>query len=95
MKLRSNRKIKMLDLEIERVTIKLAGIHEESEEYAVVAQNLERLWKIRNLTQDNQISPDTIALIAANLVGILLILNFEKLDVISTKAFGFIMKGRV
>lgn len=41
-----------------------------------------------------RLSPDTVALIAANLLGILLILGYEKADVITSKALGFIMRGR-
>lgn len=41
-----------------------------------------------------RISPDTIAMIAANLVGIVLILGYEKADVITSKALGFVMRGR-
>ena len=47
---------------------------------------LEIKWKI---------SPDTIALIIANLAGILLVLCYEKLDIITSKAFSLIMKGRI
>jgi len=41
------------------------------------------------------IKPDTIALIAANLLGIVLILHYEKLDVVTSKALGFVVRGRV
>ena len=41
------------------------------------------------------VSADTVAIIAANLLGIVLILSHEKLNVISTKALGFVMRGRV
>ena len=47
------------------------------------------------LTADWKISPDTILIVGANLLGILLILNHERLDIISTKALGFVIKGRV
>lgn len=47
------------------------------------------------LTADWKISPDTLLIVGANLLGILLILNHERLDIISTKALGFVIKGRV
>jgi len=47
------------------------------------------------LTADWKISPDTLLIVGANLLGILLILNYERLDIISTKALGFVIKGRV
>lgn len=42
-----------------------------------------------------RVTPDTLVLAITNLLGILLILNFEKLDIVRTKAMGFVMKGRV
>ena len=42
-----------------------------------------------------KVSPDTILIIVGNLAGILLILKYEKLDIITSKALGFVIKGRV
>lgn len=42
-----------------------------------------------------KITPDTVLVAATNILGILLILNFEKLDIVRSKAIGFILKGRV
>ena len=39
-------------------------------------------------------TPDTILMVAGNLTGIMMILNFERLDIIRSKAIGFILKGR-
>lgn len=41
------------------------------------------------------ITPDTLVVALTNLAGIALILNFEKLDIVRSKAIGFVMKGRV
>ena len=46
----------------------------------------EKKWKF---------SPDTLLVVAGNLVGILLILNFERLDIVRSKAISFVLKGRV
>lgn len=86
---------RQLDEEIKTVTGNLAFIHPKDEAYEVVAANLNRLYEIRDLTTKSRISPDTVAIIAANLLGIGLILRYEELDVISTKAMSFVMKGRV
>lgn len=95
--LRINRisKRKQLDLEITDVTRSLIGVSPSTEEYATISGNLEQLYKIRNLTVEGRIKMDTIAMIGANLMGIVLILKYEELDVISTKAMSFVMKGRV
>ena len=41
------------------------------------------------------LTPDTILIAVTNLAGIALILNFEKLDILRSKAIGFVLKGRV
>lgn len=41
-----------------------------------------------------RVSPDTLATIGANILGILIVLNFEKIDIVRSKAFSMILKGR-
>lgn len=41
------------------------------------------------------ISPDTAIVVLANLIGLLLIINYEKSDILTSKAVQFIMRGRV
>jgi len=42
-----------------------------------------------------KVSPDALLAFFGNLAGILLVLNFEKLDIIRSKAFAMITRGRV
>lgn len=49
----------------------------------------------RMLHQHWKITPDTLLVVTGNLMGILLILNFERLDIIRSKAMSFVLKGRV
>lgn len=65
------------------------------EAYSEMAKNLELLYKTKANDKKPKVSPDTVALIAANLLGIGLILWHEKADVITTKALGFIIKGKI
>lgn len=41
------------------------------------------------------LTPDTLLVAATNILGIVLILNFEKIDIVRSKAIGFVLKGRV
>lgn len=88
-------KYTMLDKEIDFTEAHLNGMSPIDEDYKTVVENLERLYKVRNVKHERRISNDTIAIIAGNLLGIGLILSYEKLNVVSTKALGFVMKGRV
>lgn len=66
-----------------------------SEEYAKILVNIDRLVKLHREGQKAFIEPAQLIPVIANLAGIGLILNYEKLGVISTKALNFVVKGRV
>lgn len=57
-----------------------------NEKYKAYSEMLKASWELK---------PDTVLVVAGNLIGILLILNFERLDIVRSKAVGFILKGRV
>ena len=60
-----------------------------------VEELMELLEKRKSLDEKPKISPDTMAVVAGNLLGILLILTYEKANVITSKALGFVLRGRV
>lgn len=85
-----------LDKEIEDVLEIMSNLAPDSREYSAISDNLEKLYKLRDMEKKrNSISKDTIVLVGANLLGIALVLNYEKIDVVTSKAFGLIIKGRV
>ena len=60
-------------------------------EYDETFKKVKALHKIKAKEKPRfNVSPDTLLLVVGNLAGILLIMNHEKLDVISTKALSFI-----
>lgn len=84
-----------LEKEIDSVLKCMNELSPDSEEYQKMAENLERLYKSKSYDKDRDVSPDTLAVIVGNLAGILLILKHEELNVITSKALGFVLKGRV
>lgn len=60
-------------------------------------EDLNRKYKAYNemLKPSCRVTPDTLLIVAGNLAGILLILNFEKMDIVRSKAMSFVLKGRV
>jgi hypothetical protein len=87
-----------LEREIDKVISDLSTLKKDSDEYDATLSILERLatldGKIKKSDKE-KLSRDTIALVVGNLLGIVLILNYEKTDIIRTKALGFVMRGRV
>lgn len=73
----------------------LFGMDVDSEEYSKTLDQIERLHKLASREKEGRrVSPDTLALVLGNLVGIIIILNFEKVNVIGTKAIGMIVKPK-
>lgn len=84
-----------LDMEIDSVLEELQYHEKDSKEYAQILTQLEKLMKMQDMKKGRHLKPDTVAQIGANLAGIGLILNYEKLSVITTKAMSFVIKGRL
>lgn len=82
--------------EVDHIIGYMAGLEPDSKEYSTAASNLDVLVKAKSCENTTKkISPDTIAVVVGNLLGIVLVLNYEKMNVITSKAFGMIIKGRV
>jgi len=87
-----------LDVAIARVFEHLAKVQPESKEYADTVDQLNKLYKLREvdhkINSSKSVSKDTLAIVGANLAGIVLILGHERINVIASKALGFVMKLR-
>lgn len=57
-----------------------------NKKYQAYSEMLKPTWKF---------SPDTVLVVAGNLIGILAILNFEKMDIVRSKAISFVLKSKI
>lgn len=87
----------VLENEIDRLEEVLQDYDSDSKEYSKVLKHLERLHALndKNKTFKFTVSGDTLVLGTVNVLGILLVLHYEKLDVVSSKAFSLISKLRI
>lgn len=83
-----------LDKTIRKAYQKLNDQDVMSDEYKKVLDYVVQLEKLKDASQKRslQISPDTMVLALTNLVGIAMIIRHENLNVITSKATGFIQK---
>lgn len=79
---------------IDELMSEMRGYDAHSPEYATMADQLVKIYGIKNQKRHDRVSKDTMATIAGNLAGIALILNFERMGVITSKAMGLVMKLR-
>lgn len=84
-----------LEKEIDNALSSLKGLDPSSEEYTFAVQNIETLYKAKSYEANRFISRDTLCIVGGNLLGILIILGYEKADIITSKALGFVIRGRV
>lgn len=86
----------MLEIEIDDLLLEMSVQKRDSEDYKRNINYLSKLYEAKEFeTPKAKVSPDTVVVVLTNLAGILLILYFEKLDTITSRAINFIVKGRV
>lgn len=83
---------KTLNEAIEHVLQQLKTAEPETENYAQMSDQLVKLYAIKNENRSRRVSPDTLATIGANLLGIGIIVGHERTHIVTSKALGFIRK---
>lgn len=81
--------------EIDHVLNNLKTMMVDSEEYCKAVQQLDVLCKARSYKTDRSISMDVLLTVGANILGIILILEWENVHVISSKALGMLIKAKI
>lgn len=83
-----------LNDEIDSVLDSMSSCAADTEEYMAMANNLETLYKAKAMDKSN---PMKVSMLQAgtNILGILLVINYEKIGVVTSKAFSLISKARI
>jgi len=82
-----------LDNELENLTIAMMTMDKSSDAYAKTVDQYVKLKEVKSKYENKTINPEVILTTAANIAGILLILNYEKAGAVTSKAISFI-RGR-
>lgn len=82
-----------LETAIDAALEDLEGRDSDSTEYAAI---VDQIVKLHALTpkKDNRVKADTWVNVGGSLLGIFSIIGYEKFNVVSSKALGFVMKPR-
>jgi hypothetical protein len=83
-----------LQATIDQLHAALAVYPPETNEYDRISDQLVKLSAIEDPKSSKRVSPDVLATVAANLIGIGMILHYERANVIASKALGFVQKLR-
>lgn len=85
---------KSLDEQIDRALRTMDNYPVGSEEYLSCLTMATELTKLKKEQKSLSVSKDTLAVVAGNLVGIILVIKHESLNVITSKAMGLLLKPR-
>ncbi len=88
------REDRLLNAEIDSLLIDMTTYDKASDEYATMVAHLSTLYGLKSNNAPKRVSPDTIAIVAGNLAGILMIVGHEKAHVVTSKALSFVLKAR-
>lgn len=83
-----------LQVSIDRAHSELQHLDPASDEYGVILDRVTKLHKMLDAERPARVSPDTLVSATASIVGIILILHYERLEIVTTKALGFVPKPR-
>lgn len=83
-----------LQKEIDRVIELMSEKHPALNEYEDLMATLTKLYALKETNSKNRVSKDTLAIVAGNLAGILMIVGHEKAHVVTSKALNFVLKAR-
>lgn len=94
MRLFVREKTSVLDEPISKVLTGMNTYGPEDPEYKTMMEHLERLMKLKADEQKSGVSPDTLAIVLGNLLGILIIVAYEQKHVMVSRGLGFVIKAR-
>jgi hypothetical protein len=86
---------RMLEEELVRVLAVLPLHQADTEEYAKLLNSAKRVRRLMDTPKPSPpVNRETLLTIGANLLGILLIIKHEDVNVITSKALGFVLRVR-
>lgn len=83
-----------LDTVIKTLLIQMDDTSPTTPEFATMADQLTKLYKLKETDSPKRVSPDTLVNAAASLGGILLIIAYEQKHIMLSKALSFVTKSR-
>lgn len=81
-----------LDIAITSLITDMQSHDPSTEQYKDMMNQLERLHKLKGEHHRKRVSPDTLAIVIGNIVGILIIVGYERGHVMTTRAWDYIKR---
>lgn len=85
---------RMLEEEYIRILAVLPMHQADSQDYVKLLSSAERIYEMMDNKTPSPLSRETLLTVGANILGILLIIKHEDVNVITSKALGFVIRTR-
>jgi hypothetical protein len=83
-----------LDTPIAGLIADMQSYSPETKEYATLLAELERLYQLKTEQRRQRVSADTMMIVMGNIVGILIIVSYERGNVMASKAKEYLIKPK-
>ncbi len=83
-----------LEKAIDEALTDMNGFTSETDEYSQIVDQLTKLYNLKDIDRPKGPSADTLVLVTGNLVGILMIVGYERANIVTSKALNFLLKLR-
>jgi hypothetical protein len=83
-----------LDLAIAEVLREMQGFTADADEYAKMVDQLTKLYAMKTTDCPNRLSKDTLAIVIGNVLGIVVIVGFERTNILTSKAIHLLFRLR-
>ena len=84
-----------LEVAVNRAIRSLNVYEAGSEEYREALDALVKLHKMKEDEKPKPVSKDTMLVVGANLLGIIMIISHERVNVVTSKALGVLLRPRL
>ena len=81
-----------LDEVIDAALVQMLEINPTTNDYSMAADQLTKLYKLKESSTPKRVSSDTLAVVLGNLAGIGMILSYERVHIVTSKAIGFVLR---
>lgn len=83
-----------LEKTIDRLIAKMADMEPWDDDYAKIVDQLDTLYKLKVEDKPDRVSRDTLALVGGNILVTVLIVGYERANVVTSKAISFLRAAR-
>ena len=70
----------------------IEGTRPDDPEYAKMTKELKKMFSLLVLCEPKRVSPDTMAIVSSNILIAVMVVGFERANVVTSKVFSFLMK---